>query len=105
MMAQGRYGLTHLEIAGLDVSLTAGKITRGTGPVLWDVTAEGVSQDTFDGLVETFAAHAKETELKFTDDQGSSHHSRCHLWKRTQADPGLHLDEGTLTFSFEGPIK
>ncbi len=45
-MAQGRYGLTHLEIAGLDVPLTAGKITRGTGPVLWDVTAEGVSQDT-----------------------------------------------------------
>jgi hypothetical protein len=104
-MAQGRYLLTHLEIAGLDVSLTSGKITRGTGPVLWDVAAEGVSQDEFGRLAEAFAAHAKHTELKFTDDQGSSHHSRCHLWKRTQADPGLHFSEGTLTFSFEGPIE
>jgi hypothetical protein len=104
-MAQGRYLLTHLEIGGLDVSLTSGKITRGTGPVLWDVSAEGVSPDNFDRLVEAFAVHAKETELKFTDDQGSAHHSRCHLWKRSQADPGLHFSEGTLTFSFEGPIK
>ncbi len=104
-MAQGRYQLKHLEIDGLEVSLTSGKITRGTGAVGWDVSVQGVSQDSFDRLVERPAADAKETKFEFTDDQGTSHHTHCHLLRRSQTESGLHFSGGTLTFSFEGQIK
>jgi hypothetical protein len=105
IVAQGRYQLTHVEIDGLEVSLTSGKITRGTGAVGWDVSVEGVPRDSFDRLVERPEADAKETELEFTDDQGASHHTHCHLLRRSQTESGLHFSGGTLTFSFEGPIK
>jgi hypothetical protein len=104
-MALGRYGLSKLEVGGFAVRLDSGTIARGTGPLLWDVEAGGVSPDDVEELAGRFAAAHKGTDLKFTDDQGSSHHVKhCRLHKLTAADAGLHLANETLSFTFEGSI-
>ncbi len=102
---QGRYGLTHLEIGGVDVPLTSAQITRGANPQQWDVRADGVPQDMFDSLVNVIGPDVKSAVLAFTDDQGVSHHASCHIVRRSKADPGFNLSTGGLTFSFEGSIK
>jgi hypothetical protein len=104
-MPQGRYALTRLEIGDLEVPLTTGKITRGPAATLWEVRAEGVPAETIGGLVDALGPEAKDTALHFTDDHGTSYKARCHVPRRTKDDPGFNLQEGTLTFSFEGPIK
>jgi hypothetical protein len=104
-MALGRYGLSKLDVGGFEVHVDSGKIARGTGPLLWEVEAAGASQEALDELAARFAAAHKGTDLKFTDDQGASHHVKhCKLHKLTAADSGLHLTDGTLRFIFEGSI-
>lgn len=104
-MALGRYGLSKLEVGGFELRMDSGKIARGTGPLLWDVEVTGASQEDLEQLAARFAAAHKGTDLKFTDDQGSSHHVKhCRLHKWTAADSGLRLTNGKLGFTFEGSI-
>jgi len=102
---QGRYTLTQLEIGGVDVPLTSGQITRGANPQQWDLRAEGVPQEMFDGLMKVIGPDVKSTALAFSDDQGASHRASCHIVRRGKADTGFNLSMRGLTFSFEGPIK
>jgi hypothetical protein len=104
VVPQARYQLTYLEIGGVDVPLASGQITKGVGAALWDVRAEGVPEESFDGLIGVLGPDAKDSLLTFTDDQGVSHQARCHVLRRAPADSGFNLSTGTLTFNFEGPI-
>ena len=104
-MALGRYGMTKLQVGGFEVHLDSGKIARGTGPLLWEVEAAGVTPEDVEAIDSRFAAARKGTDLTFGDEQGAVHHVKhCRLHKLSAADTGLHLTGGTLRFTFEGSI-
>jgi hypothetical protein len=48
---------------------------------------------------------AEHALLEFTDVQGASHEARCHVVRRSHADPGFNLSTDMLTFSCQGPIE